>query len=274
MTYRTLMVALEPGRSNARILSVAGGLVARLGAGVVGVAACQPIEVICPDYPAPAKLFDEDRKRTARQLAESEEEFRAALAGCAARLEWRARSAPFPLAEQLAREARSADLVLVSATYAVSDRAREVDLSNLVMQVGRPVLVVPAADRPPDFGRILVGWKDRSEAQRAVLDALPLLIEASDVMLVGIGPLAELDELRRQVDEVAAWLKLHGVPVRPLVQPARGSNADQIRSLAEECDAGAIVAGAYGHLRQREWVLGGVTTELLRRPGRCVLLSH
>jgi nucleotide-binding universal stress UspA family protein len=35
-----------------------------------------------------------------------------------------------------------------------------------------------------------------------------------------------------------------------------------------------IVAGAYGHSRFREWILGGVTQFLVTQATRCALLSH
>jgi nucleotide-binding universal stress UspA family protein len=38
--------------------------------------------------------------------------------------------------------------------------------------------------------------------------------------------------------------------------------------------AGLLVTGAYGHNRFREWVLGGVTRELLERAPVPVLLAH
>jgi nucleotide-binding universal stress UspA family protein len=44
--------------------------------------------------------------------------------------------------------------------------------------------------------------------------------------------------------------------------------------MADEQKADLIVAGAYGHSRSREWVLGGVTSDLLLRANRCSLLSR
>jgi len=35
-----------------------------------------------------------------------------------------------------------------------------------------------------------------------------------------------------------------------------------------------LVAGAYGHSRYREWVLGGATRELLQRAPVPLLLAH
>jgi len=47
-----------------------------------------------------------------------------------------------------------------------------------------------------------------------------------------------------------------------------------LSGLAEELKAGMVVGGAYGHSRLREWVLGGVTRDLLLQPTRCSLVSH
>jgi nucleotide-binding universal stress UspA family protein len=47
-----------------------------------------------------------------------------------------------------------------------------------------------------------------------------------------------------------------------------------LNAIAREQGAGVIVAGAYGHSRMREWVLGGVTRDLLLRAEHFALLSH
>jgi nucleotide-binding universal stress UspA family protein len=44
--------------------------------------------------------------------------------------------------------------------------------------------------------------------------------------------------------------------------------------IADEHKADLVVAGAYGHSRLGEWVLGGVTIDLLLRTDRCSLLSR
>ena len=72
MTLTTLMVGLQAGRSNRAVLAAAADLAERFGSGVIGVAACRPIEVACFDYSVPAKLFDEDRKQAARDLQAAE----------------------------------------------------------------------------------------------------------------------------------------------------------------------------------------------------------
>ncbi len=59
-----------------------------------------------------------------------------------------------------------------------------------------------------------------------------------------------------------------------LAAASAGDDAAQLNALAQERDAGVVVAGAYGHSRLHEWALGGVTRDLLLRTERCSLLSH
>jgi nucleotide-binding universal stress UspA family protein len=264
------------GRANGVVLQVAGNLAERFKSGVIGVAACRPIQVVCADYSVPAKVFDEDRKQIAKELQAAEAEFRAALQGRAGRLEWRPRTTMSLLSDHLAREARSADLVLVGAARGVAplDTTRHLDVRDLVMEVGRPVLVVPNAAAGATFDRVLVGWKDTREAQRAIVDALPFLARAAQVTVAGIAATEELAEVRTQLAEVVGWLKHHGIDAKPLATAARGTHASELSAVADEVGADLVVAGAYGHSRQREWVLGGVTSDLLLRADRCSLMSH
>ena len=55
----------------------------------------------------------------------------------------------------------------------------------------------------------------------------------------------------------------------PLLKHAAAVTVVEIASGAD-----VVVAGAYGHSRLREWVLGGVTRDLLLSANRCALVSH
>ena len=276
MTYASLMVSVPLGRSNDALLRVTARLAERFRSGVIGVAACRPIQAVCSDYAVPARLFEEDRKQIAIQLKAAEAEFRAALQARAGHLEWRPRTTMSALSVHLAREARSADLVLVGIDNSPSplDPTRHVDVRDLVMQIGRPVLIVPKAAAGATLDRVLVGWKDTRESQRAIADALPFLVRAAQVTVAGIATQEELAEVRTQLVEVTGWLEHHGIAARSLATTARGTHANELGALTDELGADLIVAGAYGHSRQREWMLGGVTRDLLVRAERCSLMSH
>jgi nucleotide-binding universal stress UspA family protein len=149
-----------------------------------------------------------------------------------------------------------------------------VDAGDLVMRAGRPVLLVPPTAATLSLDRILVGWKDTREARRAIADALPLLAAAGQVTVVEIAAEGELPAARTRLGEVAAWLERHGVGVRVIAAPGIGEDAPRLRALATQHRADVIVGGAYGHSRMREWVLGGVTREVLLRGDRCAFVCH
>jgi nucleotide-binding universal stress UspA family protein len=121
---------------------------------------------------------------------------------------------------------------------------------------------------------VVVAWKDTRESQRAVLDALPLLKVAAHITVVEIAPKDGLASARRRLEDLVAWLERHGVTAEPLAVAATGEDADQLAHFVQEHEADLMVAGAYGHSRLREWVLGGVTHDLLMSAACCSLVSH
>ena len=273
--YATLMVHLELGRSNAGLLQIAADLAARFHASVIGIAACQPLQVIYGEGFVSGDLYEQDRQELDKELKAAEAEFRSALQACAATLEWRSAVTFALLSDYLAREARSADLVITGvASGDLFDSSRSVNSGDLVMRAGRPVLVVPATTGKVKLERILVGWKDTRETRRAVSDALPLLKNAAHVAVVEIAAEEELTAARSHLEDVAGWLKRHGIKAECLASPSTGDDATALYAVAQDQGADLIVAGAYGHSRLREWALGGVTRDLLLRANFCSLLSH
>ena len=153
-------------------------------------------------------------------------------------------------------------------------QSRQMDLADLVLRAGRPVLVVGAAVDKLDLRSVVVGWKDTREARRALEDALPLLKLADRVTVVEITSGEDVPKARPRIEDVAVWLAKHGVAASARVVASLGDDTAQLSSIAAELDAGLVVGGAYGHTRLREWVLGGVTRNLLLRPARTSFLSH
>lgn len=275
MSYATVMVHLEPGRSNAGLLKVVADLAEHFQAGVIGIAACQPMLMVYTEGYVSAELIEQDRRSTARDMEAVEAEFRAALQSRIAKLDWRSTLMYTSLAEYLARQARGADLFITAAPSGdVFDGSRALNLGDLVMHIGRPVLIVPTAAQTLKLGRVVVAWKDTREARRAVFDALPMLLAATDVCVVELTDEDELDEAQARVDDVVGWLDRHGVSATSLVALSTDDNAAALLAIAQQRQADVIVAGAYGHSRLREWALGGMTRDLLSPIGRCSLVSH
>jgi nucleotide-binding universal stress UspA family protein len=276
MSYATLMVHLELGNPNPALLKITGDLAERLGATVIGIAVCQPMRIIYNDGYVPPEIIERDREQIDEDISAAEAEFHAALDSRAAATEWRSAVTYDSLSEHLATEACCADLVItgVDRNASLFDNARHVDIGDFVMQAGRPCLIVPTTTQTLALGHVVVGWKDSGEIRRAICDALPLLKLAARVTVVEIAPEDELTAAGNRLHDVVVWLKRHGIDATPVVTPSTGNDATQLDAFVQEHGADLLVAGAYGHSRVREWVLGGVTRDLLLRAERCSLVSH
>ena len=187
-------------------------------------------------------------------------------------VEWRASEANEP-AGFLVEQARAGDVVVVGRP--AKDDAEDVMLgvaaSDIVLGVGRPVLVVPPGVERMSGKRVVVAWKDTREARRAVIDALPFLKAAEEVFIAGAGdetPLAT-------VQDVASYLARYGIVAKPVVEALTdGRPATALLRIAQRVNADLIVTGAFGHSRMRQWVFGGVTRDLLDHAGIPVLFVH
>ena len=108
----------------------------------------------------------------------------------------------------------------------VFDASRQVDMTELLMSAGRPVLIVGEGVDKLDLRDVRVGWKDTREARGAVGDALPLLKLADHVTIVEIADDEELAEVKARTDDVANWLARHGVPATARVDYFRWEQCD------------------------------------------------
>ena len=275
MSYATVMVSLTVDQSNEAVLEVAGQLAEKFDARVIGIAAAvlsPPPYFMAGDFAE--DFVDQGEASIRKRMAEIEEQFRAGMNGRTKDVEWRC-SLELP-APYIVREARAADIVVAtSAGEAIVDPFAVAGPNDLVMQVGRPLLVVPPSVRWLDLRSALVAWKDGAEARRAIVGALPLLRKAGEVVVAAIAEDEnDRSEMLRQADDVVSWLARHGIQASPMVPERIGNAQIQLDRIAADITAGFVVAGAYGHSRFREWVLGGVTQHLVEQDARCSLLSR
>jgi nucleotide-binding universal stress UspA family protein len=274
MKFRTVMANLALDRSNNACLAVTGDLAQRLGAHVIGIAAS---DLKPPLYYAAGEqaeaIFRQERTAIRERIGQLEKTFRARLADKSKGLEWR--SAIDLSTRFISTQARAADILVIQVGAEPTDPYSGADPTDLVMTTGRPLLVVPESVDWLDTRHILVAWKDTREARRAIVDALPLLSLATEVTIVEIleeGSTQSAAQFR--LKDVASWLQQHGLSAETLVIDQPEDVTMRLDEAASDAGAGVIVAGAYGHSRFREWVLGGVTRHLVTQQKRCILLSR
>lgn len=174
-------------------------------------------------------------------------------------------------------QSRYADLVVLSQDNHHDRAMAERGLPQyLALHGARPVLVVPDTYHgKPIPGDVLVGWDGSMPAQRAINAALPLLAQAGTVHLALVNP-----DLQSGLHgdepgaDMAHYLARHGLKVDVAVAHTRAAEGEALMDMARDCHAGLMVTGAFGHSRYREWILGGVTRDVLDHAPAPLLIAH
>ena len=278
MAFKDLLVHVNSSKHCGQRLEVAIHLARTFDAHLAGLYTAP--ELYLPPYIegqiAPA-LLEPQRARLAeaRDAAKADFEERMRKAGIAA--EWR--EVEGESARMAALHARYADLMVIGQNDS-DEPSPDPDLDvaeRVVLESGRPVLMVPYAGTFPTLGqRVLVAWNASPQATRAVNDALPLLGRARKVTIMAVNP-AGGSKGHGEVPgaDIALHLARHGVKAEASHVYADDIDVgDMILSRAADFGADLIVMGAYGHARLREIVLGGATRSLFEHMTAPVFMSH
>jgi nucleotide-binding universal stress UspA family protein len=149
---------------------------------------------------------------------------------------------------------------------------------QLLFVTGRPVLFVPGHRAFGSLGRhIAVAWNSSRPAARSLNDALPLIERADRTTVIMINPSGFIDAHEGPPGEqMIDHLRRHGATVKALriEDVPHGDIADRLQREALAQGADLIVAGAFGHPRLWEKMLGGVTHALLANMDLPVFMSH
>lgn len=275
MDYQTLMVHLQLGHSNASVLQTASTLAKRTNAAVIGIVVGMQTQMVYGKSFALVDYFDREEAQLELKIAAEEVLFRAAFENHTKPISWRALMTTEPVENYIVAQARAADLIITSVHLSdLYDTYNSAHAGEIVMLSGRPVLAVPAQAEQFKLDNMLIGWKETREARRAIMDALPLLVLAKQVTLLEITTEYNRLDATKRLNEVADWLNSHGIVAKPLVSISKDADAIQFVAEAKKLQADIVITGAYGHSRFRQWMLGGVTNELLQGAQFCAFLSH
>jgi nucleotide-binding universal stress UspA family protein len=265
-------VYVEPDTMPEQSVRLAASLAEQFDAQLIGFSALA-IPPPLADRAVLAYPSEADLEFMQARLAEKGAWFRSLVGGDSRKPEWR--SALDLPARALAREARSADLVVIGQKVGPISEYRSVDPGGATLKMGRPTLVVPERTSALRAEHVVIGWKDAREARRAVRDALPFLQKATRVTIAEACVEGEDNTALGRLDDVARYLSRHRVEAGPrVILRQKGSGAAQLIEIAQEERADLLVTGAYGHSRLGEAVFGGVTREILLTSPICCLMSH
>jgi nucleotide-binding universal stress UspA family protein len=185
------------------------------------------------------------------------------------------------LDELVARYGRLADLTIGCHPATDTNPSPPVALEAAIMETGRPVMVIPAADTgwKPSRGlgeKVAVAWYGNPEAARAVAFAMPILSRAKQVEVIYYGE--ERGE-ETAADALVSYLQFHDVEaaVHGVVEggaAGRKRTGEILLDQARELGSDMLVMGAYTHSRLRQIIFGGTTRYVMENADIPVLLAH
>ena len=277
MTWSSLIVYVDDEPDNTQRIEQACDLAKAHGAHLIGVSACAPETPVADAYGAGilmGEVLTAQHERAESALKGAEQRFRDLATRAGVSCEWRADVGdPTSL---LVKHARAADVLIVGRDSANASGWRAPIPSDLAMRAGRSILIMPPNPARPVVGApVLLAWTDSRESRLAAVAAIPLLREAESVRVLELCDPEDVDGARLRTADVAAWLRRHGVNAEPDAR-AHDDRAAGRRLLdyATEVKAGAVVSGAWGHARMRQWIFGGVTQTLITESPVALLLAH
>lgn len=224
--------------------------------------------------------LDQLKRRIERTIDCAEQQLRSTLERlrrqCGVSAEWR--SVNGFAATAVPDRARYADLAIVAWDEITEDSSVDHRFGERLLFVTvRPVLFIPDCNSPTALGRhVAVAWNSTRVATRAVNDALPLIERAEHTTVITVNPVSMmrravvssdhiLEHLRWHTDSVES-IQLNSIPHR--------SVAHALQDTARSIGADLIVAGAFGHPRFWEGLVGGVTHDLLGSMKVPMFMSH
>lgn len=271
MAIKNIMVHLDQGPRATIRLQLAVDLARQCGARLVGVfgqrGQAQQVGLVA-SWPSA-----EYAAASAASKAQFEQ-----LAGTIPDREWRDinRGSDTEVIRLLVNHARHVDLVILGQHDPATSHLPKDLVEMVVLDSGRPVLVLPhTGDFPDLFRHPLVAWNDVREAARAVNDALPLLALAQETVVVQVAwqPRENRDDNALLIAHLAA----HGIPAHmQMVIPEsdRVQLMDALLNAVTDEGATLLVMGAKGHGTNPFSNQGAGTRYVLEHMTVPVLMSH
>ncbi|HEY4859373.1 MAG TPA: universal stress protein [Xanthobacteraceae bacterium] len=150
---------------------------------------------------------------------------------------------------------------------------RMTTLESALFESGRPVLIAPPTPRPQIGTNVLIAWNCSTEQARVTAFALPLLQQASRVVVLTVEGGAAVPGPTGQ--QLCRYLQLNGVPAKPMTVGLDGRlTGEAILSHAKALGCDLVIKGAYTQSRLRQMIFGGTTRYVLGNAELPVLMAH
>ncbi len=184
--------------------------------------------------------------------------------------------APDVLPRMAKIEGSYADIILIPGADRWRDDSLRRHLTETLLFTGVPILVMPADWIPGPVNHAVLGWNASIESFRAARVLLTLVEADASVDVVVVDALDRYEPSQAVPGtHIARHLGRHGLRVEVhAIGSANRGVAGALQALASNHKADLLVVGGYGRSRALEFILGGVTRELIGQQHVPILFVH
>lgn len=275
MSYKSILVFLDDGKSNEDRVNAAISMAASHGAHLTGAS-------LLTLKPETLNTNSEDlsaleSKKMAERLVK-EFESKASMA----EIQYDSIIVPGnsdESANKMAHHGRNADVIILAQPNPDGRNfTRMLSFAEEIMLYsGRPVLFIPyiGANKIP-FKKALISWDGTPAATRATYDAIPILKRTDDVTILVVQSKKQMEtKSDDQAEALCRNLERHGIHTHvERVSPGASNVASVILNEVSHHDVDVLIMGGYGTPSLRQKILGGVTRSLLSTMLIPVLMAH
>ncbi|UCH75047.1 MAG: universal stress protein [Rhodospirillales bacterium] len=174
-------------------------------------------------------------------------------------------------ADVIRRAGRFCDIIVVPRPEGESDLGFNT-LNAALFDVRKLTAIAPPEPVEQTGQHVAIAWNGSPEAAHAVDRALPLLTAAGEVTVL-CAPDDNVQDA--ETAKFQRYLRLHGVESlsRPFKVSRHNIGAPLLETAAKH-GADMIVMGAFGSMKRRELVLGGVTEYVLEHTEIPLVMAH
>ncbi len=275
MSYKSILLLLDDGKSNTDRVNIAINMAQSHGAHLTGVAlqslkpqymvATDEAKVITESICMASSLVDEFT-RNAESAGVNFDAF--TIPGNAD-----------ASASKMAHHGRNSDLIILPQPSQDSrNYSRMLSFSEEVMLYsGRPVLFIPyiGAKRVP-FKKSMISYDGTPAATRAIHDAIPILKRVDETTILVVESKKQLESKSDvQTEALSMHLGRHGIENQvSRASPGLSLVPAVIQNELVNRDIDMLVIGGYGTPSLRQKILGSVTRKLLEAMLVPVLMAH
>ena len=173
-------------------------------------------------------------------------------------------------------EGQYADIALVPGTGGWQSDGLRRHITEALMFAGVPTMVMPANWRPVPITHAALGWNASLEAFRAARTVLDLVEPGATIDVVVVDSLdGDKSDQPAPGTRIARHITRHGhnALVQTIGSAEHGTSA-ALQLFAFESRADVLVIGGYGRSRALEFILGGVTRELIAHQRLPIVFVH